>query len=164
LPSATNSKKHEAEVKYQYHDLSEDQFEKLTIAICKEILGIGAQGFASGKDVGRDARFYGKAQNYPSQSDLWNGLIIIQAKHTNGFNEKFSEPDFFGNQSSVIKKETPKIKKLYTEKALDYYMLFSNRKLTADSHHKISDFIADKTGLEKRKIGLFPISWGRHNI
>ncbi len=110
-------------MKYQYHDLSEAQFEELAIAVCREILGIGVQGFSVGKDGGRDARFHGKAQAYKSQTHLWDGLIIIQAKHTNGFNEKFSDPSFFENQSSVIKKEISKIKTLFEANELDYYII-----------------------------------------
>ncbi len=144
-------------MKYQYHDLSEAQFENLAIAVCREILGTGVQGFAQGIDGGCDARFHGKAQAYKSQTDLWDGLIIIQAKHTNGFNKKFSEPDFFENKSSVIKKETPKIKVRFKNGELDYYMLFSNRKLTALSNEKITNFISDETGLDKSKIALFGI-------
>jgi hypothetical protein len=144
-------------MKYQYHDLSEAQFEDLAIAVCREILGIGVQGFAQGKDGGRDARFHGKAQEYKSRADLWDGLIIIQAKHTNGINEKFSNHDFFGNKSSVIKKETPKIKALFEDGELDYYMLFSNRKLSALSNEKIINFISDETGLDKSKIVLFGV-------
>jgi hypothetical protein len=144
-------------VKYQYHDLSEVQFEDLAIAVCREMLGIGVQGFAQGKDGGRDARFHGKAQEYKSKADLWDGLIIIQAKHTNGFNEKFSEPDFFGNKSSVIKKETSRIKKLFEAGQLDYYMLFANRKLTAISNEQIINYISDETKLDKSKIGLFGV-------
>lgn len=144
-------------MKYQYHDLSEIQFENLAIAVCMEILGVAVQGFAPGKDGGRDARFHGKAQMYKSKADLWDGLIIIQAKHTNGFNEKFSNNDFFKNQSSVIKKEIPKIKALFDAGELDYYILFSNRKLTASSNEEIINFISFETGMDKSKIALFGI-------
>lgn len=144
-------------MKYQYHDLSESQFEELVVAICWELLGTGVQGFTSGRDGGRDARFHGKAQNYPSQSDLWNGIIVVQAKHTNAINEKFSEPNFFINQSSVINEEIPKIKKLFDEKCLDYYMLFSNRKLPAQANEDILNHLSIRTGVEKRNIALFGI-------
>lgn len=144
-------------MKYQYHDLSEIQFEDVVIAICGELLGIGVQGFAAGKDGGRDARFHGKAQCYPSSSDLWEGIIIVQAKHTNAINEKFSEPSFFNNQSSVINEEIPKIKKLIDDKSLDYYMLFSNRKLPAQANEDIINHISIKVGLEKKRIALFGI-------
>ena len=144
-------------MKYQYHDLSEAQFEDLAIAVCREILGIGVQGFSAGKDGGRDARFHGKSQEYKSKADLWDGLIIIQAKHTNGFNEKFSDPSFFENQSSIIKKEIPKIKTLFEAKELEYYMLFSNRKLSANPNEKIINLISTETGLDKSKIALFGV-------
>ncbi len=144
-------------MKYQYHDLSEAQFEDLTIAVCRELLGIGVQGFASGKDSGRDARFHGKSQAYKSQNDLWDGLVIIQAKHTSGYNEKFSDRDFYINKSSIINKEIPRIKALFEKKQLDYYMLFSNRKLTSDSNENIINHILKETGLKTSRIGLFGV-------
>ena len=83
-------------MKYEYHDLHSLQFEDLVIGICEELLGIGVQGFTDGTDGGRDARFEGTAQIFPSTQKLWNGITIIQAKHTRGINRAFSESDFFG--------------------------------------------------------------------
>ena len=144
-------------MKYQYHDLSESQFEDLAEAICDELLGIGTQSFSTGPDGGRDARFHGKAQLYPSQQKSWEGLVIIQAKHTFGINKKFSDADFFGNANSVIDKEIPTIKKLVENSQLDYYMLFSNRKLAANINEKIIGRISEEVGLDKDKVALFGV-------
>lgn len=139
-------------MKYQYHDLSNEQFEEIVIAICIELLGMGVQKFSTGRDGGRDARFDGRAQNFISKTDLWDGLVVIQAKHTNAINEKFSDSDFFANQSSVINKEIPRIKKLLENNSLEYYILFSNRKLPAGANENILNHISLETGLDKRRI------------
>ena len=99
-------------MKYAYEDLSPEQFENLIVLLCKRLLGISVQGFSKGPDCGRDAKFVGTAEIFPSKSAPWNGTVIIQAKHTNGYNKKFSESDFFSNSgvNTVIGKEIPKIK------------------------------------------------------
>lgn len=144
-------------MKYQYHDLTPEQFEELVIAVCTKLLGIGVHGFSSGKDGGRDARFHGKAESYPSKSDSWDGLIIIQAKHTIGFNQKFSDPEFSKNKSSVLFEEIKSIKELVNNNEIDYYMLFSNRKLPANANEEIINLISKETGLDKQNIALFGI-------
>ncbi len=144
-------------MKYQYYDLSPAQFEDLVIAICEELFGIGVQGFTDGVDGGRDARFQGTAQLFPSTREPWSGITIIQAKHTNGINRSFSESDFFGNDSAQIDKEVTKVKKLYENSELDNYILFSNRKLTANKNEEILDKISLQTGLDKINIRLIGI-------
>jgi len=145
------------QMKYQYHDLSPEQFEELVIAVCFELLGPATQGFSTGTDGGRDARFHGKAQAYKSKADLWDGLIIIQSKHTKAINEKYTEPSFISNKTSVLNKEIPKIKKLYDKGELDYYMMFSNRKLLGNANEDIINKISSETGLDKSKIVIFGI-------
>jgi len=144
-------------MKYQYHDLHSSQFEDLVIGICEELLGIAVQGFTDGTDGGRDARFEGTAQIFPSIQKPWMGITVIQAKHTSGINRAFSESDFFGNYSAQIDKEIVKVKKLYDSDELDNYMLFSNRKLSANKNEEICKHIASETGLSTENIHLFGI-------
>jgi len=87
-------------MKYAYEDLSPEQFEKLVVLLCKRLLGISVQGFAKGPDAGKDAKFVGTAEIFPSKSAPWGGTTIIQAKHTNGYNKHFSESDFFSTTGS----------------------------------------------------------------
>ncbi|MCJ8328313.1 MAG: hypothetical protein MJK08_14575 [Campylobacterales bacterium] len=141
-------------MKYQYHDMQPSQLEDLVIGICEELFGIGVQGFTDGVDGGRDARFEGVAQIFPSTQDLWSGITIIQAKHTNGINRSFSESDFFGNKTAQIDKEILKVKKLYDNHEINNYILFANRKLTANKNEEILNEISTKTGLLKKNIHL----------
>lgn len=98
---------------YQYFNLDNSRFENLVIAICKEILGQGVQGFSVGRDGGKDGEFNGKADNYPSKQGAWEGKIIIQAKHTQDINKHFLEPDFFSENSNtnILAQEVIKVKK-----------------------------------------------------
>lgn len=81
-------------MKYAYEDLSAGQFETLIVLVAQSLLGVSVQGFADGKDGGRDAKFVGTAELHPSKAAPWIGTTIVQAKHTNGYNRSFSENDF----------------------------------------------------------------------
>ncbi len=143
-------------MKYAYHDLSPEQFEGLIIAICQFLLGAAVQGFAVGPDGGRDAKFLGTAELHPSRAEPWKGTIIVQAKHTNGLNKRFSDSDFFSAKgvNTVIAEELPRIKKLQNAKKLDHYMLFSNRRLTGESESTIRAYISEECGLPEQSIYL----------
>ena len=85
-----------------------------------------------------------------------NGPVIIQAKHTNGYNKKFSESDFFSDAgiNTVIGKEVPRIKKLKNSKQLDHYMLFANRGLAANAESKIRAHISTQCNIPLDSIHL----------
>jgi len=143
-------------VKYAYEDLGWEQFEALIVILCQRLLGISVQGFAQGLDGGRDAKFVGTAELHPSKVAPWVGTTIIQAKHTNGYNRNFSESDFFSTSTAntVLGKEIPRIKKLRANKQLDNYMLFANRRLTANAESEIRAHIAKECGIPEASIYL----------
>jgi len=143
-------------MKFAYEDLSDGQFEKLVVLLCLRLFGISVQGFAKGPDGGRDAKFSGTAEMYPSTAEPWVGTTIIQAKHTNGYNRNFSESDFFSASSTntVLGKEIIRIKKLRDAKQLDHYMLFANRRLTGNAETEISNFISAQCGIPATSIRL----------
>lgn len=143
-------------MKYAYEDLSEDQFEQLVVLLCRHLLGMGVQGFAKGVDGGRDAKFVGVAELLPSKAAPWNGTVIVQAKHTNGYNRSFSEGDFFNpkSESTVIGKEVPRVKKLREANQLNHYMLFANRRLTGNAESDIRAHIGKTCGLPESSIIL----------
>ncbi|MEO8402516.1 MAG: ABC-three component system protein [Gammaproteobacteria bacterium] len=146
-------------MKYDYESLSSKQFEEVVIFICYELLGSGTQGFSEGPDGGRDAKFSGTAQRFPSESTPWKGITIVQAKHTNGFNKSFSEKDFFSpkSKSTIIDKELPRIQRLRENNELNFYMLFSNRRLTGQAESEICKYIAENTGAPQDSVRLFGI-------
>ena len=143
-------------MKFAYEDMSDDQFEKLIVFLCQHLLGISVQGFAKGPDGGRDAKVVGTSELHPSKAAPWVGTTIIQAKHTNGYNRNFSEPDFFSTKSAntVLAKEIPRIKKLREAKQLDNYMLFANRRLAGNAESEIREHIAKQCGIPASSIYL----------
>jgi hypothetical protein len=143
-------------VKYAYEDLSDEQFETLVVFLCQRLLGISVQGFSKGPDGGRDAKLVGTAELHPSKVAPWVGTIIIQAKHTNGYNRNFSESDFYSTTSTntVLGEEIPRIKKLRTKGQLDHYMLFANRRLAGNAESEIRAYIAKQCGIREESIYL----------
>ena len=116
---------------YDLHDL---EFEDLAIKICQKILGNATIPFSKGKDGGKDGRFIGRANCFPSETKPWEGKIIIQAKHTTKVNACCSDIDFI----KILENEIHKIQNLKNNNELDFYLLFSNRKLTGIQDSKFS--------------------------
>lgn len=143
-------------MKYAYHDLSPDQFESLVVSVCQFLLGAGVQGFATGPDGGRDAKFVGTAELHPSKADPWKGTVVVQAKHTNGLNKRFSDSDFYSEKSTntILAQELPRIQRLRNDEKLDHYMLFSNRRLTGESESAIRAHISKECNLGEQSIFL----------
>lgn len=141
---------------YPYEDLSPEQFEDLVVAVCQFLLGAGVQGFASGPDGGRDAKFVGTAELLPSTAAPWKGTVIIQAKHTNGINKSFTDSDFMSQSSdaTVIAEELPRITRLRAAGSLDHYLLFANRRLTGQGESIIRAHVAMKSGLPAESVLL----------
>lgn len=130
-------------VKYPLNLLNSADFENLVISICKKILGTGTIGFTSGRDGGRDGKFNGMAQLFPSTQLPWNGKFIIQAKHTEKPYASCSDSDF----NTIVEGEIQKIRVLKGNKEIDYYLLFTNRRLTGGKDSKIIAKILESTGI-----------------
>ena len=119
---------------YPFEDLDDSQFERLVVQCARKLFGMGVISFAAGVDGGRDARFTGIAERYPSSTGPWSGKTIIQAKHTNYTNAHVSDANFSGDSdSSVLSIEVLRIKKLAESGDLDNYILFTNRRLGANA-------------------------------
>lgn len=136
---------------YPIENLADTEFEALIALICEQILGMGTIVFSKGKDGGKDAKFKGKANKFPSASDPWNGRIVIQAKHTSRTNSSCSESDF----KTIIKNEViPAIGKLKKNNEIDYYLLFTNRKLSGLQDAKIEDIFDMEMKIEHRLLAV----------
>jgi len=129
---------------YHLHELSPDKFEELVIHICRKILGAGVMNFSAGPDGGRDGKFEGTANLFPSKNSPAVGKFIIQAKHTSNPVAKCSDAEFKNN---VLKKEFPRIKNLKNQGAADNYLLFTNRKLSGIEEPKLVAAIKKETGV-----------------
>ncbi len=144
-------------MKYAYEDLSPEQFEQLVVFICQKLLGMGVQGFATGRDGGRDAKFIGLAQLHPSTARPWDGKVVVQAKHTNGINKSCSETDFFNprSENTTLGEEIPRITRLKADGELDHYMIFANRRLTAGTEAILRGHISTTCGVVQESIAIF---------
>lgn len=136
-------------MKYPLYELNDKEFEKLVALICEQILGTGTITFSDGKDGGRDAKFTGKANKFPSEVKPWEGRFIIQAKHTSELIASCSDSGF----NTILKKEVKKINVLKEEDRVDYYLLFTNRKLSGIQDAKIENFIDENSGVGNCIIG-----------
>lgn len=133
---------------YRLETLEDSTFEDLVNTICQKILGTGVISFSQGKDGGRDGKFTGTAQNYPSDNEPWSGKFIIQAKHTNNPIASCSDSDF----EKIVKDEIVKIKKLKDAGDIDCYLLFTNRKYTGVKGEELLKKIVTETGVENAVI------------
>lgn len=118
---------------YRLYELSDDEFEKLVVQICTRWLGQGVTPFAQGKDAGRDGKFHGTANSFPSAADPFQGHFVLQAKHVNSPNKSCSDREF----QSLVKKEHSKVKALIEAGICDHYLIFTNRKLTGGADQKL---------------------------
>lgn len=131
--------------RFLIHDLSDNEFEKLVVLICRELMGIGITSFAPGRDGGKDAKFEGKASAFPSTAAPASGKFIVQAKHTSSPVASCSDYDF---ESTLIDKEIPKIRRMFEEGSLTHYLIFTNRRKTGGAEDRITERIKAATGIE----------------
>ncbi len=131
-------------IDYHLYNLNPSDFEKLINIICQKILGTGVISFSEGKDGGRDGKFVGKAENYPSTNSTWSGSFTIQAKHTSNPIASCSDADF----QKLIEVEAQKIKKLRSNNEIDNYLLFTNRKYTGIKGEELCKKITEISGLQ----------------
>ena len=111
---------------YRLYELSDEGFENLVGYICSRELGTGTITFAKGRDGGRDGRFEGVAQNYPSRSSPWQGKFIVQAKHTTNPIASYADNDFEKNRTSVIAQEIPRMRALKRAGEVDNYLYLNS--------------------------------------
>lgn len=151
---------------FPLHDLGDDEFETLVACICQEVLGTGAIVFATGKDGGRDARFVGRANRFPSESAPLEGLFVIQAKHSANPVASISDAEF----KRLLAAESVRIKALVDAKELEHYILATNRKCPADSQITQQDDVqglgvstVNFLGLEQIRnyLTLYPHIWDK---
>lgn len=126
---------------YHLHFLSDDEFEHLVCDVCQDLLGFGTVRFAKGKDGGRDGKFEGTAQKYPSEKSPWSGKFLVQAKHTSKGDASCADYDF----TKIVDEEIERVKKIKTEEDVHHYLVFTNRKLSGIKHLPITKKISDAT-------------------
>jgi hypothetical protein len=133
---------------YRLYELNDQEFELLVGQICLHILGTGTIVFTPGKDGGRDGRFTGTAERYPSARSPLKGKFIIQAKHTTNPSASCSDPEF----KRIMKLERPRIKALVVARELDHYLLFTNRRITGIKDASLTKDLKKVRGIKTANI------------
>ena len=160
---------------YPLYEINDEEFELVVASICEETLWMGTIIFSSWKDWWRDAKFTWRANNFPSKSKPWDWKIIIQAKHTVKIGASCSDTDFISilKWSNTKKGEIEKVKKLKEDKKIDYYILFTNRKLSWIQDAKIENLITEKIWVTniiiweeriQKFLQDYPLIAKRHNL
>lgn len=103
------------------------EFEELVRALGLRLFGAGLTSFKAGKDGGRDARFEGIPDAWPSKATGSHGKYVLQSKHTGGAQGCCSDSDF----KTHMKGETKKVKRLIADQELSHYVVFTNRTKSA---------------------------------
>jgi hypothetical protein len=129
---------------YRLEMLDDEIFEQLVNSICQKLLGMGVISFSQGQDGGRDGKFTGTAEHYPSKTEPWSGKFIIQSKHTSNPIASCADSEF---ENQILRKEVPKIIKLKAAGDIDFYMVFTNRKYSGVSGEALIKVIKERTGL-----------------
>jgi hypothetical protein len=136
-------------VRISYCDLYPEQFQELVWSVCVHLLGQATQKFSSGKDGGRDAKFYGTAACMPSKDTPHTGHFVVQAKHSENPIAKLSDKDFSGSApSSVVSTELARVRRLVTKGQLDHYIIFTNRRAGGETCAGIEDRLIRETGVK----------------
>jgi tetratricopeptide (TPR) repeat protein len=128
---------------YLLHTLSPEDFEDLIVQICLRVLGTGTICFSKGRDGGRDAKFVGKANQFPSGKSPWTGQFVVQAKSTSNPIASCSDPDFL----RTLRDEVPRVCALRAAGECDNYILFTNRKLTAQKEEELTEYLRSETSV-----------------
>lgn len=145
---------------YPYEDLDDSQFERLVVQCARKLFGFGVQEFATGPDGGRDARFQGTAERFPSAAEPWKGITVIQAKHTIAVNAHFADKSFSGDTpNTVLTHEIKRIKSLVDDGEVHNYMLVSNRRLGGIVSPQITRRIAEETGIDGGRVFLAGVEY-----
>lgn len=116
---------------YPLHHLgSYELFEDLVCDICRIWLGEGVTKFAPGKDGGRDCKFTGRANSFPSEALPLEGCTIVQAKWTREESASCSDSEF---KRLLTASESPKAARLVGSGELDHWLIFTNRRKGGDT-------------------------------
>ena len=130
---------------FRFYELDDREFEHLVTQLCMDVLGTGTVCFGPGRDGGRDGKFCGTAQSFPSTAKPHTGKFIIQSKHTTRPGASCKDTEF----TKIIKEELPKIRALVKDGELEYYLLFTNRILPAGKEAQIIKAITNINGVKE---------------
>lgn len=132
---------------YDFHKLhSETEFEQLVALVARKLIGQVIQ-FKQGPDGGRDARFDGRALDWPNANGL-EGKFVLQAKHTHSETGDCRPNEF----KRLVRGEYAKIKRLVENGVCEYYLFFSTWQLPGGVDEELIREIEEELGVKKAAI------------
>ncbi|MFC0435579.1 NACHT domain-containing NTPase [Kutzneria buriramensis] len=140
--------------------LGDNQFESLSQALLKEVIGNGTITFGAGPDGGREATFSGTAP-YPSKTETWDGEWIFQAKFhdTNLLGVEKARKKVLADLEGELQKITQKYKR-----RCDNYILITNVPLTPYPDTGTLDKIIEQISPKYRKLVKNIHVWGFDDV
>jgi hypothetical protein len=130
---------------YLFHMLFWQEFEELVRSLGLRLFGPSLGGFKRGPDGGRDARFQGIPQSWPSEQGQEDGQYVLQCKHTSKVGACCSDDDF----KKDLRGEAKKVKVLIASKELSHYLVFTNRTKSAGEDEAFRKKFDTVKGLSK---------------
>lgn len=130
---------------YLFHVMYWQEFEDLVRGLGMRLLGPSLSGFKPGPDGGRDARFEGIPERWPSGQGQEHGQYVLQSKHSSREGSCCSDDDFKG----TLRKEIRKVKLLIAAKELSHYLVFTNRTKPAAEDETFRKNFGKVKGLQK---------------
>ena len=121
------------------------EFEDLVRALGVRLFGAGLTSFKAGKDGGRDARFDGTPEAWPSKTNQIPGQYVLQSKHTGNAVACCSDSDF----KSHMKGEVKKVRILVSAKEMSHYLVFTNRTKSAAEDQDFRTTFAKIKGVQE---------------
>ncbi|MEO8146338.1 MAG: restriction endonuclease [Bacteroidia bacterium] len=133
---------------YNLDSLGWYNFERLTGALMREILGAGVEAFGGSKDNGRDCIFRGKAP-YPSLSEEWEGDWIIQVKYSNS-----SQVGALNSEKAIQSAFLAEIVSIQKRRRLSFhnYLFVTNVPISGDGRDKLEKLFLSKHPSAKFRI------------
>jgi hypothetical protein len=119
-------------------------FEEMVRFLGLRLFGASLTAFKAGRDKGRDARFDGIPQQWPSDQGQEHGQYVLQSKHTSKEAACCSDSDF----KKDLKSEKGKVKLLIASNELSHYVVFTNRAKSASDDETFRKDFSKLKGLK----------------
>ncbi len=145
---------------YRLNSLGPMEFERLSQALLKEVIGSGTITFGQGRDGGREATYTGVAP-YPSDRENWAGEWIFQAK--------FHDTDLIGTDKArreIVRDLDTELDKIVNvqQRACDNYVLITNVPLSPTPETGTVDTI-NRTVVPRYSHAIKNIAvWGANDV
>ncbi len=138
---------------YDFTGLCPRSFEQMVQALAYKVLGAGLVIFGDGPDGGREATFTGRTSNFPSETDVWDGYVVVQAKFCIRPKQKPAEDaQWVANE---LKKELDSFAARGSKrKKPRYYILVTNVVLSPESSSGGKDRTTELIGRYAKDLGI----------